>query len=140
MFKRFGVGVVAAATMVIPGVSGSMIMMVMGYYNIIIDTITAFVNAAKNLDVNGMVATFAILIPFGIGVLVGIVAVAKLLEFILKKYAMIAYWAICGLIIASPFAIIIFMDLGGVKFLDLITGAVMLAVGFFVSMKLGEKK
>ena len=85
-----------------------------------------------------MLATFTVLVPFGIGVVVGVVAVAKLIEFILKRYTLIAYWAIIGLIVASPFAILIMMDAGSIGVIQVLTGAVLLIVGFFVSLKLGD--
>jgi putative membrane protein len=137
ILKLFGVGVIAAATMVIPGVSGSMVMMILGYYNTIIDTINAFVNALKAFDIGAMLNTFIVLIPFGIGVVVGIVAVAKLIEFLLEKYPLITYWAIIGLIAASPFAILIMMDVATVGVVEIISGLVLLVLGFFISMKLG---
>lgn len=136
--KIFVIGVIAAATMVIPGVSGSMIMMILGYYTTIIDTINAFIDALRAFDIGAMLDTFTLLVPFGIGVVVGIVAVAKLIEFILKKYTLIAYWAIIGLIVASPFAILIMMEIGSVGVVQVLVGAVLLVVGFLVSFKLGE--
>lgn len=135
--RLFGVGIIAAATMVIPGVSGSMIMMILGYYNTIIDTINDFINALKAFDIAAMLDTFVVLVPFGIGVLVGIVAVAKLIEFMLKKFPLVTYWAIIGLIVASPFAILIMMEIGAIGVLEIVTGVVLLAAGFFISMKLG---
>lgn len=137
VLKLLGVGIIAAATMVIPGVSGSMIMMILGYYNTIIGTVNDFVNALKDFDISAMLGTFVVLIPFGIGVLVGIVAVAKLIEFLLKKYPQVTYWAIIGLIAASPFAILIMMDIGTIGIVEILTGAVLLVAGFFISMKLG---
>lgn len=136
--KIFVIGVIAAATMVIPGVSGSMIMMILGYYTTIIDTINAFIDALRAFDIGAMLDTFTLLVPFGIGVVVGIVAVAKLIEFILKKYTLIAYWAIIGLIVASPFAILIMMEIGSVGIAQVLAGAVLLVIGFLVSFKLGE--
>ncbi len=135
--KLFGVGIIAAATMVIPGVSGSMIMMILGYYNTIIDTINNFINALKVFDIAAMLDTFVVLVPFGIGVLTGIVAVAKLIEFMLKKYPLVTYWAIIGLIAASPFAILIMMEIATIGVVEIATGIVLLAVGFFISLKLG---
>ena len=135
--KLFGVGIIAAATMAMPGVSGSMIMMILGYYNTIIDTINDFINALKAFDIAEMLDTFVVLVPFGIGVVVGIVAVAKLIEFMLKKFPLVTYWAIIGLIVASPLAILIMMEIGTVGFVEIITGVVLLAVGFFISLKLG---
>jgi putative membrane protein len=114
-----------------------MVMMILGYYNTIIDTINAFINALKAFDIGAMLNTFIVLIPFGIGVVVGIVAVAKLIEFLLKKYPLITYWAIIGLIAASPFAILIMMDVATVGVVEIISGLVLLVLGFFISMKLG---
>ena len=137
VLKLFGVGIIAAATMVIPGVSGSMIMMILGYYNTIIDTVNNFINALKSFDIPAMLDTFVVLIPFGIGVVVGAVAVAKLIEFMLNKFPLVTYWAIIGLIVASPFAIIFMMEIGTVGVVEIVTGLVLLVAGFFISMKLG---
>ncbi len=137
VIKLFGVGIIAAATMVIPGVSGSMIMMILGYYNTIIDTINDFINALKAFDIAAMLQTFVVLVPFGIGVVVGVVAVAKLIEFMLKKFPEVTYWAIIGLIVASPFAILIMMQVGAIGIVEILTGVVLLAVGFVISLKLG---
>ena len=78
VIKLFGVGIVASATMVIPGVSGSMMLLLMGYYHPILETITNFIKAALAFDMNGILAGMGVLIPFGIGVVVGIFAIAKL--------------------------------------------------------------
>lgn len=137
VLKLFGVGIIAAATMVIPGVSGSMIMMILGYYNTIIDTVNDFINALKGFDIPAMLDTFVVLVPFGIGVVVGAVAVAKLIEFMLNKFPLVTYWAIIGLIVASPFAIIFMMEIGTVGVVEIVTGLVLLVAGFFISMKLG---
>ena len=137
VLKLFGVGIIAAATMVIPGVSGSMIMMILGYYNTIIDTVNNFINALKSFDIPAMLDTFVVLIPFGIGVVVGAVAVAKLIEFMLNKFPLVTYWAIIGLIVASPFAIIFMMEIGTVGVVEIVTGLVLLVAGFFISLKLG---
>lgn len=137
VLKLFGVGVIAAATMVIPGVSGSMIMMVLGYYNTIISTINAFIDALRAFDISALLDTFVVLVPFGVGVAVGIVAVAKLIEFMLKKFPAVTYWAIIGLIVASPIAILIMMEIGTIGVAEILSGVVLLAVGFCISMKIG---
>lgn len=84
-----------------------------------------------------MLDTFVVLVPFGIGVVVGIVAVAKLIEFMLKKFPLVTYWAIIGLIVASPIAILIMMEIGTVGVIEIVTGVVLLVAGFFISLKLG---
>lgn len=135
--KLFGVGVVAAATMVIPGVSGSMMLMLMGYYNPVLKTINSFVSNLADGNVAGMWHDCGFLIPFGIGVVFGIFAIAKIIEKIFEKFPMQAYWAIIGLIIASPVAIVLLNDFSGINVVSVITGIVMLGIGIIISRKLG---
>lgn len=140
VLKLFGVGVIASATMVIPGVSGSMVLLIMGYYNSILSAITDFISAVFALDWNGIWTGVGILAPFGVGVLVGIFAIAKLVEIIFEKCPLYAYWAIIGLIVASPIAIVL-MNLAAFTagtVLLYLAGVVCLALGIFAAMKLGE--
>ena len=138
VLKLFGVGVVAAATMVIPGVSGSMMLLLMGYYNPIINSINDFFRALTARDVDGILRGFGILVPFGIGVIVGIFAIAKLVEIIFEKCPLYAYWAIIGLIVASPIAIIAMGSFPAVTVVSAVTGVLALAVGVVIALKLGE--
>ena len=136
----FVVGVITSATMVIPGVSGSMVLMLMGFYEPILVTITDFVKALVHLDMNGILAGCGVLIPFGIGVVAGIFGIAKLVEIVFEKFPLYAYWAIIGLIVASPVAILL-MNLGvfsQITVLSGVTGVIALAAGFFVALKLGD--
>ena len=139
VIKLFGVGVIASATMVIPGVSGSMVLMIMGYYNSILSTINQFVDHLVAFDIKGMIADCGVLIPFGIGVVVGIFAIAKIIEIVFAKWPTLAYWAIIGLIAASPVAILMMNEFGKIGAVTIITGIVALAVGVLVAMKLGEE-
>ena len=136
--KLFGVGVIASATMVIPGVSGSMMLLLMGYYHPILTAITDFIKAVLAFDMNGILQGMGILVPFGIGVVVGIFAIAKLIELIFEKFPLYAYWAIIGLIVSSPVAILLVSEMGAVSIVSIITGVVTIAIGFVVALKLGE--
>lgn len=136
----FVIGIIAAATMVIPGVSGSMVLMLLGYYNSIIDTITELVKALVSMDIAGLLHGVGILAPFGIGVVVGIFAIAKLVEFIFAKAPYVAYWAIIGLIVASPFGIVLMNDFSGINVVSIITGVLALAVGIVIAMVLGREE
>ncbi|MBE6146993.1 MAG: DUF368 domain-containing protein [Firmicutes bacterium] len=133
----FIVGVVAAATMVIPGVSGSLVLMLLGYYLPIINVIkslTKFENLFSNLLIAGV---------FGVGVLVGIVAISKLIEYLLNKFEIKTYFGVIGFIIASVFAIPISVmnEVGNIVFTipQSIIGIILLILGTFIGYKLGEK-
>lgn len=138
VIKLFAVGVIAAATMVIPGVSGSMMLLLLGYYNPIIATINEFIKSLVAFDVQGILHGCGVLIPAGLGMVVGIFAIAKLIEVILKKFPMQTYWAILGLIIASPIAILMVGELGTITVVSVLVSVVTFAIGFAVAVKLGD--
>ena len=83
---------IAALTMIIPGVSGSFIMMLLGVYETIINAIKTF-----NLFV---------IIPFAIGAVIGIIGGAKLISTLIKKKKLMTYSAVLGLVVGSVYAII----------------------------------
>lgn len=136
----FLIGVIASATMVIPGVSGSMLLMILGYYEPIIQTINSFIKALIHFDMPVILQGMGILVPFGIGVVVGIFAIAKIIEILLAKYETLTYDAILGLVIASPIAILLNTNLEGTGFVNIITGIVTFVAGFWIAYSLGKKE
>lgn len=139
VLKLVGVGVIASATMVIPGVSGSMMLMLMGYYTPILEQVNDFIDSLVALDVPAVLEGCKVLVPFGIGVVAGIFAIAKLVEFIFQRFPDYAYWAIIGLIVSSPLAILLMNPMGAVTAVSLLTGAIALAAGVLAALKLGEE-
>lgn len=139
VIKLFGVGVIASATMVIPGVSGSMVLMLIGYYQPVIETISTFIRALVAFDVPLLLQCCGVLIPMGIGILVGIVVIAKLIEIVFEKWPLMAYWAIIGLIVASPFAIVMMSEFGKIGIVTVITGVITFVLGFIGAKMLGEE-
>ena len=139
MIKLFVIGVIASATMVIPGVSGSMILLILGYYNPIIETINSTIKALSPWDFNTILHNVAILAPFGVGVLVGIFAIAKVIEFLLSRYEKRTYFAILGLVIASPFAIYMGIGVGIITAASIIVSVLTFAIGFLIAYFLGRE-
>lgn len=139
VIKLFGVGIVASATMVIPGVSGSMMLMLMGYYNPVLSEINRFIDNLLDFNVPGLLEGCLVLVPFGIGVVIGIFAIAKVIEIIFEKFPEHAYWAIIGLIVASPIAILLMNEFGAINAVAILTGVFALAAGVVIALKLGEE-
>lgn len=136
--KLFVVGIIASATMVIPGVSGSMMLLLLGYYNPIVSAIKDFVTALASFDMQGILQGCGVLVPAGLGIVVGIFAIAKLIEIVFEKFPMQAYWAIIGLIVASPFAVLLMAQLGTISAVSVVVSVVTFAIGFVIAMKLGD--
>jgi len=140
IFIVFLMGMIASAAMIIPGISGSLIMMILGYYFEIVGAVKDFVHALKELNVDRMLETCKILIPFGIGVLLGIFLVAKLIQWLLAKHPAPTYASILGLIVASPVSIFLKVDFfkGSLNPLSVAIGCVLFAVFFVVSLKFSK--
>lgn len=139
MILIFLVGMVAAATMVIPGVSGSLVLMILGFYGGIMASISGFISAVFGWDWNLIWHYVGILAPFGIGVISGIFAVAKLIEWLFAKFPSVTYCGIFGLIVASPIAIIIKMGTNNINMITIIVGVVLLVVGTWFTYWFGKK-
>lgn len=141
MIVLFFMGIIAAATMVIPGVSGSMILMILGYYYGVINSITGFMDALKAGNWNALLGEAAILIPFGIGCVLGIFLIAKLIEYLFERHTVSTYAAILGLILSSPFGI--FHNTGALAHVTvggLIIGIILMIAGAFATWYMGETR
>lgn len=138
IIKIFLIGILASATMVIPGVSGSMMLMILGYYNPIINAITDFVKALAERDWNTLLNICGSLVPFGIGVVIGIFAIAKIIEILLKHFESHTYCAILGLVISSPVVILMGTDMQHINIVAIVTGIIGLVAGTFAARQLGK--
>ena len=132
-------GAVCSAAMVIPGVSGSMILKTLGYYNpIVTEAIPGLVKGVTSGNWSAALQNAGILLPFAIGIVVGIFGIAKLIEILMKKWKGRTYCGILGMVAASP--VVILMDTSiyeGFNWVIGIAAAAALALGVFIAMKLG---
>ncbi len=132
----FFVGIIASATMVIPGVSGSMVLMILGFYHPILAAVKSFIVALTELDIAALMHQGFILLPMGIGVILGIGVISKIIDYMLKRLPNYAYSVIMGLIVASPFAIVLMNAFNDLSIVTLITGIITGVLGYFIALKL----
>lgn len=118
----FAAGFIAAATMILPGVSGSLVLLILGLY-------TTFTTAISDFNI-------PLLIPIGLGVLIGIATMTKVIEALLTKYPQPTYFAICGLILGSIFPVYPGFTFGTLGILSIGT----FLVGFILTYFLGKKE
>ena len=112
---------VAAIAMIIPGVSGSFVMLTLGVY-------TTVIGAVKDLD-------FAIIIPCAIGAVIGLIVGARLITWLMKKYSLMTYSAILGLVAGSIYVI---LPAGFGLNIATLVGFICLAVGAFIAYIVGK--
>jgi putative membrane protein len=95
-------GVAGASAMILPGVSGGYLLLVLGQYIPILSAIDAFKLALEGRDlVAAMEPTLRVILPVGIGVIVGVVAVSNLLRWLLSKHAKPTLGVLLGLLIGA---------------------------------------
>lgn len=133
-------GFIAAASMVVPGVSGSMMLMMLGYYETILESVNTCVKAALSFDFATMFSQFGILVPFGVGVLSGILIAAKIIEKLLKRYPNATMWGIIALVVTSPFAILYGVDFSEVTLLTVFVSIITFIAGLLGALKMSSKE
>ena len=140
MIWMFLVGIIASATMIIPGVSGSLVMMILGVYTVIISNISNFIEALIAFDIPALLHGFGIFVPLGLGILFGIGIIAKLIELLFAKAPVFTYCAILGLIFGSPIAIIYEIGITTISFGAVLVTIIAFVLGFSVSFFLGKEE
>lgn len=87
----FFAGLIAAFSMIIPGISGSFMLVLLGQYTLVMTIIKEF--------------HVLLLIPIGLGVVMGGLIALRLVEYLLKSFPQQTYLAILGLVVGSIFTI-----------------------------------
>lgn len=120
----FLIGIIEAATMIIPGISGTAIMMILGLYNILLDLFSNLGNF------NLIVSNLKSLIPFGIGLIIGGIVCITVIKYLLTKHKVKTYFVIAALALSSVFLMIIQTFKCNYSTIDVVIGIVLLFVGF----------
>ena len=90
------IGIISSAALVVPGISGSMLLLIFGYYNPIVNMITDHFFAGKDIGVS-----IAVLGCTALGIAIGFILISKVMKFLLQNYPRGTYFAILGFIIGS---------------------------------------
>ena len=80
-------GIIASSAMILPGISGSLILVILGVY-------TFLINALNNLDI-------LIIIVFILGAIIGLLGFSRVLKYLFNNYRNITYSIMLGLVIGS---------------------------------------
>ncbi|MFW5794129.1 MAG: DUF368 domain-containing protein [Bacillota bacterium] len=91
-----GLGIISVTTMIIPGISGSAMLMVLGYYTAIVSNVIGNIADLSSFSYN-----IQVLIFFFIGMVIGLIIFSKLISYLIEKYPQETYFAILGLVLAS---------------------------------------
>ncbi|WP_050636523.1 DUF368 domain-containing protein [Candidatus Stoquefichus sp. SB1] len=122
------VGIIGGATMLMPGVSGSMVLLIIGQYYLF----KSYLANVTSFQLN-------VLIPLcfiGIGVIIGIILSAKVCDYFIKRYKAGFLSFILGLIIASSLVLIPFD--ASYDLMMIVTSIIALGLGGVIVLGLGK--
>lgn len=142
LLKIFFGGLLAAIAMIIPGISGSFIMVVLGIYPTVINSISNISRCLLNLsDKNLLIRTGAIIFSLGLGLFLGILLISRLISVLLEKFYSETYFCILGLIIGSIYGIFAspMTYQSGINNFMILISVISFFVGAIISYFLGEK-
>ena len=143
MFYIFIAGVVNGATLVIPGLSGALILLLMGLYPVVIFSVASigtFLANPGNLIL--LQEILAILLPFSGGAVIGVLGMAKIMEKFLRDFPKAVYSVILGFICGS--VITLFQNplvyQSGTETPAIIAGVITFFAGCVLAYILGKKQ
>ena len=139
-------GVLFACSIVIPGVSGTALLLAIGYYYPIIKTLFGEI-----ISFNLSLTNVLLIITFILGVVIGVFVISKVIKKCFDKHEKSTYMAISGFAIGSLPAMFISQDWGKKTYnevyiklplssLTVIFGVILLVCGFIVSYYLMDYK
>jgi putative membrane protein len=136
----FIAGVINGATLVIPGLSGALILLLMGLYPLIIYSVSSVGDIfSGRLEITTAIGM--VLIPFGIGALIGNLSMARLMEKLMRDHSEAVHAVILGFLLGSVILLlnnpIVYRS--GVGTVSLVFGLFMFVGGFVIAFRVGKK-
>lgn len=123
----FVIGIIEAATMIIPGISGTAVLMVLGLYHVLIEMFSNLSN------LNIFIVNIKVIVPFGLGLLIGSWFFIKLMDYLLSNYKIKTYWVIIAFAISSIVLMFEKAFESSYTLTDVIIGFSLLIIGYFAS-------
>lgn len=99
-------GIIGSSAMVLPGISGSYLLLILGLYLPLIGAIYDFKNALIAKDITALMGVSGeIIIPFALGMAVGILVLSNFLHYLLRSHKKITQTFLLGLLVGSVFGL-----------------------------------
>ena len=95
------VGILAAVALTVPGLSGSLILLVLGFYRPLVDYVKGWGSMIIHGDFSVIGYLLGVIGCFGLGCLIGVVLVSKIMTYLLNKHRDSTFFAIIGFILGS---------------------------------------
>ncbi|AND29715.1 TPA: DUF368 domain-containing protein [Staphylococcus aureus] len=127
IIKYFIAGMCASSAMLLPGISGSFMLLVFGVYG----TVMLAISEVVKLNFTGL----PILLAVGFGVLAGFIISSKIIQYFLTHHKLMTFALIIGFVVGSLFAVFPGLPTNIVMWF---VSLVVFIIGFIVSLTLGR--
>lgn len=97
----FLAGLAGASAMILPGLSGGYLLLILGVYVPILQSIDRCKDAVANTDISALIAEWTVIIPVGLGVVAGVVGVSHLLKWVMHRYEKATLGVLLGLLLGA---------------------------------------
>ncbi|HNX16481.1 MAG TPA: DUF368 domain-containing protein [Bacilli bacterium] len=95
-------GIIAAVALTVPGLSGSLLLLIMGFYKPLLNcTVTWIGQILTAGDFSNTWKLLAMLFAFAVGVLIGVIITSKAMKYFIGKHHNGTYFAITGFVFGS---------------------------------------
>lgn len=127
IIKYFIAGMCASSAMLLPGISGSFMLLVFGVYG----TVMLAISEVVKLNFTGL----PILLAVGFGVLAGFIISSKIIQYFLTHHKLMTFALIIGFVVGSLFAVFPGLPTNIVMWF---VSLIVFIIGFIVSLTLGR--
>lgn len=137
-FILFGLGILIAISIVVPGISGSALLMALGCYTTLMTIVKDTLAYIFAFDILGAFNTGKVLIFLAIGVVIGIFLTAKVIKILTEKYTNTVYWGIATLMASTPVLVMLKLNYTKITVVESIFSILMLIIGCILAKKLSK--
>ncbi len=135
----FLAGFISAIAGFAPGISGSLLLMVLGYYGHILNLGKEIFDGLLSLNFQPFKSNIIPLLFLLIGMIIGFIISIKLVKFLLNKYETKFYFGVFGMVLASPITVFIHLNqefgLNNFKIREWAIGLVLAFFGLILALK-----
>ncbi|MFP5470228.1 MAG: DUF368 domain-containing protein [Bacteroidia bacterium] len=94
-------GIIAITAMILPGISGSFILLLLGAYTTVLGEVSDILSAIKDADLTLFLSSATILFVFALGCITGLISFSKLLSWLFSKAHDLTVAILTGFLIGS---------------------------------------
>ena len=126
------IGFMDAVTMVVPGISGTATLMMLGAYEKVMELYSNIFNLSL------LIENIKLLIPYIFGIGIGIILTVKLINYLFKNYKEKTYSAILGFSLSTIVLMFIKCLNTFYTLIDLIIAFILLFLGIYITKKINH--